>query len=366
MNRLFVSAGEPSGDRHAASVVTALRHVIPDLTVDGVGGPRLAESGVELLERSERLSAMGLAEAAGVIPAHWRLLRAVERRVASHRYDAAILVDYPGFHLRLAGALTARGVPVIYYIAPQLWAWGRWRFATLRRCVRHLAVILPFEEALFREHGIPTTFVSHPLLDDPPSPDRDDARRRLGLTSFDRVLALFPGSRPVEQRRHWEPFRDTARRLCRDLPGLRVVVAGPALELSTANSQFVFHDDARTVLAAADVALCKSGTSTLQAALANVPMVIAYRMHPLTFAVARRLVRVPHVGLVNLLAQRDVAPECLQGQVRPAILGQRIADLFEGEAVAARQREEFDGIRRALGTPGAARRVAELTLRYAA
>ncbi|MDH3289880.1 MAG: lipid-A-disaccharide synthase [Gemmatimonadota bacterium] len=366
MNRLFVSAGEPSGDRHAAAVVTALRSVIPELIVDGIGGPRLAESGVELLERSERLSAMGLAEAAGTIPAHWRLLRAVERRVASHRYDAAILVDYPGFHLRLAGALTAQGVPVIYYIAPQLWAWGRARFGTLRHYVRHLAVILPFEESFFREHGIPTTFVSHPLLDDPQPLPRADARRLLGITASERVLAVFPGSRPVEQRRHWEPFRDTARRVCSDLPGLRVVVAGRASELSPTDSRFAFHDDAQTVLAAADVALCKSGTSTLQAALADVPMVIAYRMHPLTFAVARRVVRVPHVGLVNLLAQREVAPECLQGQVRPAVLGRRIADLLEDGAVAARQREEFGGIRRALGTPGAARRVAELTLRYAA
>ncbi|MDH3367978.1 MAG: lipid-A-disaccharide synthase, partial [Gemmatimonadota bacterium] len=228
MNRLFVSAGEPSGDRHAAAVVTALRSVIPELIVDGIGGPRLAESGVELLERSERLSAMGLAEAAGTIPAHWRLLRAVERRVASHRYDAAILVDYPGFHLRLAGALTAQGVPVIYYIAPQLWAWGRARFGTLRHYVRHLAVILPFEESFFREHGIPTTFVSHPLLDDPQPLPRADARRLLGITASERVLAVFPGSRPVEQRRHWEPFRDTARRVCSDLPGLRVVVAGRA------------------------------------------------------------------------------------------------------------------------------------------
>ncbi|MDH3368758.1 MAG: lipid-A-disaccharide synthase, partial [Gemmatimonadota bacterium] len=185
-------------------------------------------------------------------------------------------------------------------------------------------------------------------------------------TASERVLAVFPGSRPVEQRRHWEPFRDTARRVCSDLPGLRVVVAGRASELSPTDSRFAFHDDAQTVLAAADVALCKSGTSTLQAALADVPMVIAYRMHPLTFAVARRVVRVPHVGLVNLLAQREVAPECLQGQVRPAVLGRRIADLLEDGAVAARQREEFGGIRRALGTPGAARRVAELTLRYAA
>lgn len=366
MKRIFVSAGEPSGDRHAALVVTALRNTISDLTVDGIGGPCMARSGAELLARCERLSAMGLVEMAGTIPVHWKLLRQVERRVASQPYDAAILVDYPGFHLRLAEALTTQGVPVIYYIAPQLWAWGHWRFAALRRRVSHLAVILPFEESLFREQGIPTTFVSHPLLDHADPPLRIDARRRLGVAGSEPVLAVFPGSRSAEQRRHWQPFHDTARRLSIDFPDLRVVVAGRPGELVSADARFTYHEDPDTVLAAADAALVKSGTSTLQAALADVPMVIAYRMHPLTFAVARRVVQVPHVGLVNLLARREVVPECLQRQVRPEVLSRHLAAVLEDEGVAARQRAEFATIRRALGTPGAARRVAALALEHAA
>lgn len=366
MRRIFVSAGEPSGDRHAASVIRALRETIPELVVHGIGGSDLARSGAELLEQCHNLSAMGLVEVLGTIPAHWRLLRAVDRRIASEHYDVALLVDYPGFNLRLAEILSARGVPVIYYIAPQLWAWGRWRVATLRRCVRHLAVILPFEEPFFRAHRVPSTFVSHPLLDDPHPPCRIDARRRLGIGATERVLAVFPGSRSGERRRHWAPFQDTARRLRDQLPDVQVVVAGWAEDLSPVEG-FRYHDDAQTVLAAADAALCKSGTSTLQSALADVPMVIAYRMHPLSFAVARRVVRVPHIGLVNLVAQRDIAPECLQRQAHPDILGRWLVRLLEqGGSDAAYQRSWFPAVRSALGTPGAAHRVAELALAHAA
>jgi lipid-A-disaccharide synthase len=314
----------------------------------------------------DRLSAVGTVEALGTVREHWRLLDELDARLASGAYRAVLLVDYPGFHLRLARRAAARGVPVIYYIAPQLWAWGAWRAAGLRRTVRHLAVILPFEEAYFRARGIPSTFVGHPLLDRPPAPCRETARQRLGIDPQVPVLAVFPGVRRIERARLWAPFREAARRARRAIPNLEVVVAAshgslPGFEGAT------WSTDSGVVLAAADAALCKSGTSTLEAALAGTPMVVAYRAHPLSYWLARRLVRVSHIGLVNLVAGAAVAPELLQRAASPARLSAAVLPLLEpGSAAISRQTDALAGIRARLGSPGAARRVAELVLSAAA
>lgn len=358
--RALVSAGEPSGDRHAADVVELLR--AEGTEVAGVGGPRMAAAGAELLAGLDDLSAMGLAEAVGTLPAHLRLLRCLRRRLSDGHYDVAVLVDYPGFHLRVARAAAAAGVPVLYYIAPQLWAWGHWRLSALRACVQRLAVILPFEAPYFAAHGIPTTFVGHPLCDRPPPPDRDAARRLLHVPGAAPLLGLFPGSRAAEVRRLWPVFRDAARWLRGAVPELAVVVAAaPGARYPDAAEVVVWPGDPAVLHAAADAALCKAGTTTLEAALAGLPLVIAYRMHPVTYAAARRAVRVPYVGLVNLLAGRSVAPELLQAAATPAALGRSVLPLLDRESAAARaQRLAFAEVRDAMGPPGAARRVAEL------
>lgn len=195
--RVFLSAGEPSGDRHAAALVRELTLRDPTVKIEGVGGDGMREAGAVLLEDLTHLGAMGLLESAGGLVHHVKLLRRLANRIASGRYDLVILVDYPGLHLRVARAAARHGVPVLYYIAPQVWAWGRWRLAALRRAVRKLAVILPFEERFFRRHGIAAEFVGHPLLEQP-HPDRASARRTLGIAPDTPVLGLFPGSRPGE------------------------------------------------------------------------------------------------------------------------------------------------------------------------
>jgi lipid-A-disaccharide synthase len=269
----------------------------------------------------------------------------------------------------MARRAARHGIPVVYYIAPQAWAWGAWRLARLREDVRHLAVILPFEEQFFRGHGVACTFVGHPLLDRPQVPERTAARRALSLGTGGRVLALFPGSRTVERHRLWRGFRDTAERLRDTVSDLAVVVAAPRwaeLELEGTDGM-VRTTDATLALAAADAALCKSGTITLEAALADTPLVVAYRVHPLTFAAAKRLVRVPAIGLVNLVAQSDVAPEFVQRAATPEALTAALRPLLERDgATARRQRAAFREIRSRLGEPGAGRRVAELVLRHAA
>jgi lipid-A-disaccharide synthase len=358
---VYLSAGEPSGDAHAAAVAGALRRRLPGVEIEALGGPRVEAAGVRVLDRMERFSVVGFVEALGSIPAHYRLLGRVRRAFAARRYDLVILVDYPGYHLRVAAAAAAAGVPVLYYIAPQMWAWGAYRVPRLR-AVRRLAVILPFEAEFFAARGIPATFVGHPLLDRPPPPPRAEARLALGLDPARPTLGIFPGSRRQEVSRLWPVFRDAARTILAARPGTQAIVAAtPGAAYPDPGPIRLYHGDPAPVFAAADAGLCKSGTTTLEAALADVPMAIAYRLNPVSYAIARRLLLVEWVGLVNLVAGYSVAPEFLQGRATPAALAEVVLPLLEpGNPVARRQREGLAMVRERLGAPGAAERVAEL------
>lgn len=360
---IFVSAGEPSGDLHAAALVTELARVNPGLRFEGFGGPALEAAGVKLMERMEQLTVIGLVESVLKVPAHYRLLQAMKRRFAAGDVELVILVDYPGFHLRVAAAARAAGLPVLYYIAPTAWAWHESRVRRLRRDVAQLAVILPFEEEFFRARGVAATYVGNPLVDSVrPAADRGVARRALGMDHDRPVLGLFPGSRAQEIRRLWPPFREAAALVRRQRPEVQVVVAAVAAGRYPGAEQVrLVEGRAAECFAACDAAICKSGTTTLEAALHGVPQVVAYRLHPLSFAIARALVRTRWVGLVNLIAGREVAPELLQGAARPDALAESVLPLLAPDSPARRdQLEAIEEVRRRLGPPGAARRAAQL------
>jgi lipid-A-disaccharide synthase len=327
----------------------------------------MSAAGVELVAGIANLEAMGLLEAARTIPAHVALLRTIAGELRARPYGLAVLVDYPGFHRRVASLAHRRGVPVLQYVAPQHWAWGPWRLGGYRRAVTHTAAILPFEQPFFDAHGVPATFVGHPLLD-APRPERDAARRALGVAVDVPVLGLFPGSRGSERAALWGVLRDAARRMRADLPRLQVCVAadGPAdfAGLETIGARTAPAVD---VAAAADAAIAKSGTTTLQLALAGTPHVLVYRMHPFTWAVARRLVRVRRVGLVNLVLDRDVVPEYLQDAVTASALAAATGRLLDpGNPAAQAQRDAFAELPARLGPAGASDRVAQLALSLAA
>jgi lipid-A-disaccharide synthase len=277
-----------------------------------------------------------------------------------------VLVDYPGFNMKVAAAAHEAGVPVLYYITPQVWAWGEGRLAEMARIVTRAAVILPFEEELLRRHGIDATFVGHPLLDRAAAelPARAEARCRLGLPADAPVLALFPGSRAQEIARHLDAFVATARELERRVPGLRPIVSvAPGMSLDVERCPYpLVHASSFTVWRAADAALSKSGTSTLEAAVAGCPLVVAYRTGAITYALAKRMVKIPHIGLVNVVAGREVAPEFIQDGLQPTAVADAIEPLLLGGAKREAMVTGLAEVRSRLGEPGAASRVAEIAL----
>jgi lipid-A-disaccharide synthase len=365
---VFLSAGESSGDLHAARLARELRARQPDVRLLGLGGSRMRDQGVELLADLDTLAVMGFTEVLARLPrllaVRWRVWRLLEREDV----DLVVPVDYPGFNLSLACRARRLGIPCLYYIAPQVWAWRRGRARRLARCADRVCVVLPFEEELLREHGADARFVGHPLMDEVaagalPSAD-DTGRTEDGGGEGGPALALFPGSRQQEVRRLLPPFLEASERLREARPGLDVLVArAPDLEadlFGAASAHLVPPEEA---LRRATAALTKSGTVTLELALAGVPMVVSYRMNPVTHWLARRLVDVEHIGLVNLVAGRRVVPELIQDQVTPARLARLASPLLEEDTSSRRTMlRGLAAVRRRLGEPGCASRVADHAL----
>ncbi|MEM7417398.1 MAG: lipid-A-disaccharide synthase [Gemmatimonadota bacterium] len=361
---ILVLAGEPSGDAHAAAVMRAYTRRHPSTGWSGMGGPAMADAGAELIATLDRLAVMGFAEVVPRLPYFLRLRRRVERILEEDRPDAVLLVDYPGFNLRIAESAHRRGIPVVYYIAPQVWAWKKGRAARLSQTADRIAVILPFEVEHFTEHGGRATYVGHPLLD---RDDHVDSREafldRWGLDVDRRILALLPGSRGQEIDRHLTLFAEAAQRVIDRRPDVL-----PVFSRAPSVSAIPFHatgfpvvEDTWALQRHACAALVKSGTGTLETALEGTPLVVAYRTSGLTAAIGRRVVDVEHIGLPNLVAGRRIVPEFIQEDATPESLADAVIPLLEdGSTARSTQIEELAGVRGGLGARGAADRVADL------
>lgn len=362
---ILLSAGEASGDLHGAAVARALKARWPTARLFGLGGPRMAAEGVELLAGIEDLAVMGFVEVAGRIPYFMRLLRRVGRELLERETDLVLPIDYPGFNLRLTRKASAAGIPVLYYIAPQVWAWHRSRARILAAHVSRLAVILPFEEPFFRSFGARAEFVGHPLLD---HQQEGGAEHDAGGSDPALMpLVLMPGSRTQEVARHLKLFQASADILCARIPGLQPVVAagGNLPEQLFSSAHYPVTQDTPAALGRARAALVKSGTGTLEAALRGVPMVIAYRTHPFSYRIARRLVGVEHIGLVNLVAEKRVFPELIQDAATPEALANALEPFIHDGVERSNALAELARVRERLRRPagqhgGAANRVAEL------
>ncbi|HEX6693268.1 MAG TPA: lipid-A-disaccharide synthase [Longimicrobiales bacterium] len=365
--RIFLSAGEPSGDHHGAALARSLRQRWPGATLYGLGGPRMAAEGVELMAHVDDLAVMGFAEVIGRLPFFINLLQQARDSLRASPPDLVIPIDYPGFNMRLARMAQNRHIPVLYYIAPQVWAWHRSRIHDLADVTDALALILPFEEKLFRDAGANAHFVGHPLLDSPP-PARPRAEfcESLGLDPERPILALFPGSRRQEVERLVAPFTAAADIVMRQMPTVQTVIAaGSGLSADLYGStKLPRTPDAWELLYHARAAVVKSGTGTLQAAIADTPLVVGYVMNPLSYLIARHVVEVPHVALVNLVADERLATELIQDAVTPEAVAAEILPLLQESPARTRALDGLARVRARLhapaGSPGAAARVTEM------
>lgn len=380
MPRILIVTGEASGEMHGASLASSIRALRPDAEILGVGGDRLRAAGVEIVQGNDRLDAIGMVGLAQ-LRAAIQTYRALTRLFRHARLDAVVFIDNPGLNLRLARAAKRAGHRVVYYIAPQVWAWNPRRLNLIARVVDRMLVILPFEEALFREAGVRCDFVGHPLLDVmAPSYDRTELRKRFGLDAARPVIGLLPGSREREVRALLPAMLEAAAVLAREHPGLGVLVAQAAsistalLEDLTAGSGVplrIVRDQASEVMAASDLLLVASGTATLQAAIVGTPMVLAYRASWLSYWLAQGLIRAHRtglvarlgcIGLVNIVAGRRLVPELLQSEATAARLAGEAGRLLGDPAAAEAMRAVLREVRASLGAPGASRRAAALVL----
>jgi lipid-A-disaccharide synthase len=361
---LLLSAGEASGDLHGARLLDALKRRRPDLSAFGMGGERLERSGLERIVRSESVSVVGVLEVVEKLPAIWRALGRMRTAARRSPPDAAILIDFPDFNGILARKLHRDGVPIVYYVSPQVWAWRPGRARTIAKMARRIVTLFPFETEIYRRLGADVVCAGHPLVDDvrealemqPPLPRREKRR-----------LVLLPGSRVAEVRRHWKPMLEAAEALARRFeldvaavkaPGLPEHLFAGAAELGIP----VVTTGRHALIASADVAFVASGTATLETALCGTPMIVVYKTSAASYAIAKRLVNVPWISLVNIVAGMEIVPELLQDEVHPGRLEKEATALLGSPDELGRMRVALAGVARRLGPPGGSVRAADAIL----
>lgn len=373
-HRLMFVAGENSGDLHGSRLIAELRHREPEIECFGFGGDRMAAQGMRLDENlAQKLPIMGATQVIRNYGKIRNLLQRAYAMLATERPDAVVLIDYPGFNLRVATEAKRLGIPVIYFISPQIWAWHHSRIEIIKKTVALMLVILPFEESLYRDAGVPSRYVGHPLLDDSEeAPTKTEARVALGISQEARVIGLIPGSREGEIIRHLPLMLQSATLLLKRFPDAHFLVPTASTISPELINKYIGRypglpititsERPKTARAAMDFAICKSGTSTLELALADVPMVIIYYVSSVTYWFARTVVRIPWVGLVNIIANDTVAPELLQDAAQPEPLSKEVIRIMESPRRLEQMHDGYAQIRAKLGKPGASRRAAEAVL----
>lgn len=363
--RVLLVAGEASGDLRGAELVRELRERVPDVEILGVGGERLREAGMQITVPAADLSIMGLTEVTRRLPTVLRSYRQLRREIIGggpdgRRPDLVILIDFPDFNLRLAAVAKGIGVPVLYYVSPQVWAWRRYRIKTLARRVDRLAVVFPFEEELYR--GLTdVTFVGHPGLETVRAKrTREEVRRTLGIEDDRPLVALLPGSRSAEVRELLPPMRASLDRLGSPVHAA-VALADESLRPAAselAGGLPLVAGQTYDLVAAADLVLVASGSASLETALLGRPMVICYRLSAVSYAVARALVRVSFIGMPNLILDKRAVPELIQGDVTAERIAAEARAILDDPARSAAIEADLRRVRERLGEPGAARRAA--------
>jgi lipid-A-disaccharide synthase len=366
----MIVAGETSGDLHGSHLVRAMLGIAPDLQFRGIGGRRMQEAGVELMAHAADMAVVGLTEVLVKLNQLRKVLSLMKTSLKARRPDLLILIDYPDFNLMLGKAAKACGVPVFYYISPQVWAWRRGRIKRIRAIVDKMAVILPFEEALYRDEDVNATFVGHPLLDTVRTKlTRQEALAAFGLQQDATTVGLLPGSRDTEIDRLLPVMLTAAEILAKRVPRVQFVLPlAETLERSFVENILgqspvpvrIIEHDTYDVIGLSDIVIVASGTATLETALLGRPMVIVYKVSPVSYYIGKKIIRVGHIGLANLIAGKTIVPELIQDEANPERIATEVINILNDRNRMDKMKAELTGIREALGQPGAAERAARL------
>ena len=367
LRRVMMIAGEASGDLHGGGVVRELKRRVPSVEIYGVGGDNMQREGMELSQHIAGLSFMGIAEVVRHLAKISRLEGALEVLLRNRRPDVVVLIDYPGFNLRFARAVKRHGIPVLYYISPQVWAWNAGRVRKMKLLIDTMKVVFPFEVEIYKREGIDVEFVGHPIAEQIGSTiSREEFFAAAGLSTEQRVLAIFPGSRVQEVERILPIAVEAAGRL-HEAHGVQVAVSvAPNLDRSVVARQvpeergFVLvENSAYDLMKHADLAVVASGTATLETAWFGTPMIVVYRASPVTFWIGKMLVDVPHIGLVNIVAGKQIVPELVQHHLTAKKVVHAASRILLNAECERDMRRDLGVIRERLGGPGASARVAE-------
>ena len=365
--QILISAGEASGDMYAARLAAALR-ARADVQLFGMGGARMREAGVELVADCSEVALVGIVEIAKKYPALRRVWKRLVSEAARRKPRLAILTDFPGFHLRLARALKAQGVPNVYFVCPQFWAWRPWRANLVRRRFVRGLCIFPFEQEWYRARGVKADFIGHPLVGNVAAKrSRAEFAATFGLDPTQPIVTLLPGSRSGEIAHHMPTLVQACRLIHKDRKVQFVLALAPGMQRSQIDSYLlpdvpmhVVEDATYDAVAAADLSIVSSGTATVEAALLDAPMIVVYRLAPLTAAIARVLVRTPMFAMVNLIAGKRVVPELVQNDFTPERLARETVRLLDAPEARAEMRRGLAEVREKLGPPEAVERAADL------
>jgi len=370
--KLFVVAGEVSGDMHAASLIKELKALNPNIKIMGLGGKRMQEEGVKLFFDLTKIAVIGFTEVLRNIWLHRKIFYDFIKRAEQERPDAIILVDYPGFNLRLAKELKKRGFRVIYYISPQIWAWGKERIEIIKENVDKMIVLFDFEKDIYLKEGINVDFVGHPLLDSVHTTlPKEQFVKVASLENKKPIITLMPGSRKNVVMKNLPIMIESAKIIYKNFPNAQfLVLSSSNVDIDIYHSQIkktnlpirLFESQHYNAIACADLALCASGTVTLETAILNTPMLIIYKVSFLTWAFAKTLVKIPYIGLVNVIAQRQIIPEYIQFNAKPEVIAREAIELLNKKERYQTMLNDLSQIKKHLGSPGASRKAAESIL----
>jgi len=365
-------AGEASGDLHGAHLVKEMLSLDPTLQFYGVGGEKMKNEGVELIADSKEMAVVGITEVLLKLKRIYQIYRKLKNSLAANSPSLVILIDYPDFNLRFAREAKRKNIPIVYYISPQVWAWRKGRIKKIGRLIKKMIVIFPFEKTIYEEAQIDVDFVGHPLLDSIRSQfSREEAFQQFSLTSGVTTIGLLPGSRMSEVKRHLPQMIGAISLISKQINPVQFIIpVAPGLDLgevqnfvgSKRENIRVVENNIYDVMRISDVVIVASGTATIEAAIMGAPMIVVYRVSPLTYLLGKMLIKVKNIGMVNIIAGKTVVPELIQKDVTPEKITSAVVQILENPSKQEEIKKELSNLKEKIGNPGASLRAAQIII----